>query len=69
MEEKYISLFMNTEVYNDWKRSNRPFVTPYAGRQIPRRLLYSSNERATNSNIPAPSQQPIRNSNDPGDTY
>lgn len=69
MEEKFISLFMNIEVYNDWKRTNRPAVTPYASRQIPRRLLYSSSERAANPNIPAPSQQPIRNANDPGDNY
>lgn len=69
MEEKYIALFMNIEVFNDWKRTNRPVLTPYAGGQIPRRLLYSINERATNPNIPAPSQQPLRNTNDPGDTY
>jgi hypothetical protein len=69
MEEKYISLFMNVEIYNDWKRTNRPAVTPYTGLQIPRRLLYSLDERAANPNIPAPSQQPVRNANDPGDTY
>lgn len=69
LEEKYISLFMNIEVFNDWKRTNRPAVTPYTGGQIPRRLLYSLNERATNPNIPAPSQQPVRNTNDPGDNY
>lgn len=69
MEEKYIALFMNIEVYNDWKRSNRPVVTPYGGGQIPRRLLYSQGERTTNSNIPAPSQQPVRNTNDPGNNY
>jgi len=69
MEEKYIALFMNIEVYNDWKRANRPVVTPFAGGQIPRRLLYSQGERATNPNIPAPSQQPVRNTNDPGNAY
>lgn len=69
MEEKFIALFMNVEVYNDWKRTNHPAVTPYASLQIPRRLLYSLNERATNPNIPDPSQQPVRNDNDPGDNY
>jgi hypothetical protein len=69
MEEKYIALFMNIEVYNDWKRTNRPVLTPYAGSQIPHRLLYSNSERLANPNIPAPSQQPLRNANDPGDTY
>ncbi|MBU0473063.1 MAG: SusD/RagB family nutrient-binding outer membrane lipoprotein [Bacteroidetes bacterium] len=69
MQEKYIALFMNVEIYNDWKRTNRPFVTPYSGGQIPRRLLYSSNERASNPFILAPSLQPLRNNNDPNDNY
>lgn len=69
MEEKYIALFMNIEVYNDWKRTNRPVLVPFTGSQIPHRLLYSNSERLANPNIPAPSQQPLRNANDPGDTY
>jgi hypothetical protein len=69
MQEKYIALFLNIEAYNDWKRTNRPAITPYAGAQIPRRLLYGDGERITNPNIPTPSQQPARNANDPGDSY
>jgi hypothetical protein len=69
MQEKYIALFMNIETYNDWKRTNRPGLTPYTGGQIPRRLLYGDGERTTNPNIPAPSNQPARNANDPGDNY
>lgn len=69
MEEKYIALFMNIEAYNDWKRTNRQALTPYTGGQIPRRLLYGDGERTTNPNIPAPSQQPVRNANDPVDNY
>ena len=67
MEEKYIALFLNIEVWNDWKRTNRPgFAT---ASRIPRRMLYSATERNTNPNIPAPSAQPSRNANDPGDIY
>lgn len=69
MEEKYISLFMNIESYNDWKRTNRQPLVPYTGAQIPRRLLYSNGERNANPNIPTPSAQPARNANDPGDNY
>jgi hypothetical protein len=69
MTEKYISGFMNPESYNDWKRTNLPAVIPYNGKSIPRRLYYSSDERNANPNIPPPSQQPLRNENDPGDNY
>ena len=69
MTEKYISGFMNPEIYNDWKRTNIPAVVPYPGKSIPRRLYYSSDERNANPNIPPPSQQPLRNENDPGDSY
>jgi hypothetical protein len=67
LEEKYFALFLNIEVWNDWKRTNRP-VLPQADR-IPHRLLYGDTERSSNPNIPAPSAQPLRNDNDPGDTY
>ena len=67
MEEKYIALFLNPEVWNDWKRSNRPV---FAGAEdIPRRLLYSDRERSANANIPTVPAQPLRNDNDPGDAY
>lgn len=69
MQEKYIALFMNIEAYNDWKRTNREALVPFTGGQIPRRLLYGDGERIANPNIPTPSLQPLRNTNDPGDNY
>ena len=69
MTEKYIVLFLNIEVYNDWKRTNYPVLTPYGGGdpliKIPRRLYYSADERNANPNIPTASEQPLRNANDP----
>lgn len=66
MLEKYISLFQNLEVWNDYKRTCIPALTPAAGRPaIPGRFLYGEDERNANPNIPAPSEQPVRNDNDP----
>ncbi|MBD3374529.1 SusD/RagB family nutrient-binding outer membrane lipoprotein [candidate division KSB1 bacterium] len=69
MEEKYIALFLNVEVYNDWKRTGRPVLVPFGGGdpqvKIPHRLYYGSLERNSNPNIPVPSAQPVRNPNDP----
>ena len=67
MTEKYIALFQNTEVWNDWRRTCLPALTPAAGTTggIPERLLYAESERTTNPNIPLPSDQPVRNWNDP----
>jgi hypothetical protein len=67
MAEKYIALFQNIEVWNDWKRTCLPALTPAAGTVggIPARLLYAQSERNTNTNIPLPSDQPARNWNDP----
>ena len=31
MTEKYIALFQNTEVWNDWKRTCLPALTPAQG--------------------------------------
>ena len=67
MAEKYIALFQNIEVWNDWKRTCLPPLTPAAGTVggIPARLLYAQSERNTNPNIPLPGDQPARNWNDP----
>jgi len=67
MTEKYIALFQNTEVWNDWKRTCLPALTPAQGTTggIPERLLYAQSERNTNPNVPLPSDQPVRNWNDP----
>lgn len=66
MREKYIQLFQNLEVYNDWKRTCYPNITPAANRaEIPARFLYPVDERQTNPNVPSVAEQPARNANDP----
>lgn len=63
--QKYIALFLNPEVYNDYKRTCLPAVRTFNGRPIPRRFLYGGSERQTNPNIPTPDKQPVANTNDP----
>jgi hypothetical protein len=69
MEEKYISMFQNLEVWNDWKRTCLPALTPAFGRPgIPRRLFYGQTEEQTNPNTPSSADQnmfTIPNPNDP----
>jgi len=65
MEEKYVALFQNTEAWNDYRRTCYPNLTPAAGAFIPARLVYGTDERRANPNIPSPSQQPRRNQDDP----
>jgi starch-binding outer membrane protein, SusD/RagB family len=68
MEEKYVALFQNTEVWNDYRRTCYPNLTPATGNSIPARLVYGTDERRANPNIPSPSQQPKRNQDDPATT-
>jgi hypothetical protein len=73
MEEKYVTLFLNPEVWNDYKRTCLPSLAPAppsiksttpATAPIPGRLPYSQQERNTNPNTPAdPSTD--RNTNQP----
>ncbi len=78
MTEKYVALFQNIEVWNDYRRTCLPALTPYLtangalpayGNKVPGRFYYGANERNTNTNIPAPSTQlgtnGFRNRNDP----
>jgi hypothetical protein len=69
LEEKYIALFQNYEVYNDWKRTCYPNLTPAnatLGGNIPARFTYPVAERSANpDNIPDAGAQPRRNANDP----
>jgi hypothetical protein len=67
MTEKYIALFQQIEPWNDYKRTCLPALDPAGNAAaIPGRLLYPlSTERNANPNIPAPSDQPQRNWNDP----
>jgi hypothetical protein len=68
MEEKYVALFQNTEVWNDYRRTCYPNLAPAVGSFIPARLVYGTDERRANPNIPSPSQQPRRNQDDPPTT-
>lgn len=64
MTEKYIALFENMEVWNDYKRSCVPVLTPGGGATaIPGRLAYPLSERNANTSIP--NGGPTRNWNDP----
>jgi hypothetical protein len=67
MTEKYIALFQQIEPWNDYKRTCLPALHPAGNAAaIPGRLLYPlSTERNANPNVPAPSDQPQRNWNDP----
>lgn len=65
MIQKYFSLFLNREVWNDYKRTCLPALPTYHGQELPGRLLYPYWARIANPNIPAPDQQPTRNANDP----
>lgn len=73
MEEKYIALFQNIEVFNDYKRTCYPAVTavPHSifNGVVPGRLFYAQSETNVNPNAPSVSQQlgtnGFRNDNDP----
>jgi hypothetical protein len=69
MTEKYIVLFQNPEVWNDYKRPCLPVLKPALGRsRIPGRIYYGITEEQTNSNTPPSSSQNLftfRNANDP----
>jgi hypothetical protein len=64
MIEKYIALFQNPEVWNDYKRTCIPALTPASGAPgIPARLGYPQSERNANHSIP--DAGPQHNWNDP----
>ncbi len=66
MTQKWIEDFQKVESFQDYNRTCLPRLTPAPGATaIPGRYLYPINERNSNPNIPAPSQQPVRNQNDP----
>jgi hypothetical protein len=65
MEQKYAALFLHSEVWNDYKRTCRPALTTFNNQEIPGRLPYPVKAREANPNIPPPSEQPLRNDNDP----
>ncbi len=56
MLQKYIALFLQIEVYNDWRRTGIPQLTPAANgviATIPRRYPYPTSERLYNPNCPS----------------
>lgn len=67
LTEKYIQLFQTLEIWNDYKRTCFPNLTPAANFNgiIPARAYYPISERQTNENIPPVESQPLRNDNDP----
>jgi hypothetical protein len=67
--EEYTADFQSIEAWNLYKRTCTPNLTPVvAGQVIPARFMYDASERNTNTNIPAPTAQPVRNANDPPNT-
>ena len=76
LEEKYIALFLNIELWNDYKRNCYPAVKykkseDDAGNPIynfpPTRVYYPEDERITNTSIPTITNQTEHNDNDPND--
>jgi hypothetical protein len=72
IEEKYVTLFLNPEVWNDWKRTCLPSLAPALGAAtIPGRLPYGSSELRANPNVPTVSSTGVtitsvsRNPNQP----
>jgi hypothetical protein len=53
MTQKYLSLYADPEVFNDWRRTGIPSLTPNSGSEVPRRLPYSENEVTFNSSASA----------------
>jgi hypothetical protein len=52
MIQKYIALFADPEVFNDWRRTGIPSLTPNLGSFVPRRFLYPQSELDLNTNAP-----------------
>jgi hypothetical protein len=73
MEEKYISLYQNIEVFNDYKRTCYPTITPFPtptfNNRVPGRVFYAQGEENVNPNVPDVATQlatrEFRNANDP----
>ncbi len=59
MMQKYIALYTSPEVFNDWRRSGVPSLSPNSGSEIPRRWWYAESEQFSNTNTPSPSSYTI----------
>lgn len=67
IEQKYLALFLNMEVWNDWKRTCEPDLISANGidpSSMPRRVFYGQQEAETNENTP-PDDRNQPNDNDP----
>ncbi|MFQ5865844.1 MAG: SusD/RagB family nutrient-binding outer membrane lipoprotein, partial [bacterium] len=67
MNEKYKALFLNPQIWNDWKRTGFPVLTTINNLPIPRRYLYPDDEKNTNNNFPGFLGLYHRNENDSND--
>jgi hypothetical protein len=47
--EEFTALYLNPEAWTVWRRTGSPALTPIAGNQIPRRLLYPQSELSFNT--------------------
>ncbi len=65
MMEKYKALFLNPQVWNDWKRTGYPAIVSNIDDAIPRRFMYPDDEQNTNENFPGVRGIWARNDNDP----
>ncbi len=61
LTQKYIAMFLQPEVYSDWRRTGIPALTPTNGSVIPVRWDYSSTEYLFNTNSPAETEVSIYN--------
>ena len=53
LDQKYAALYMQTEAYNDYRRTGYPNLTPLNSAGIPDRYPYSQDELNYNKNTPA----------------
>lgn len=67
MMEKYKALFLNPQTWSDWKRTGFPRLESKVGRPIPRRYMYSEDEKNANQSFPGVKGLWERNDNDPSD--
>ena len=52
MIQKYIALWTEPEVFNDWRRNNIPELSPTSGTTVPVRFPYAETEILFNTNTP-----------------
>ncbi|RLD19257.1 MAG: hypothetical protein DRI69_08755 [Bacteroidetes bacterium] len=58
--QKWIALYTSPEVFNDWRRTDLPELTPVTGTEVPRRLPYPQSEIDSNpDNLPPPGESTI----------